>query len=134
MLSRWISLNEETIQNENHLRNITERGSHIVSFLQQATYVIVVAVGAYVVTLGNMTTGALIACTILTGRITSPASMLYQLLVRYGNAKGALDGIERLYGLQMDNHNISRTIMLDQIHGNYELEDVKFYYQNLELS
>ena len=130
MLSKWIDLNEESIRQEVKLRQVSESGTHIISTLQQATYIAVIAIGAYLITEGHMSMGSLIAASILSSRVTAPIAMLYQVLLRYGNAKGALDGIESVYRLQMDNSNADRVILLDKLHGKYQLEDVRFSYQN----
>ncbi len=130
MLSKWIDLNEETIKQEVELRKVTELGTHIIGSLQQFTYIAVVAIGAYLITEGHMTMGSLIATTILSSRVTAPVAMLYQLLLRYGGAKGALDGIEEMYKLKMDNHDAERVILLENLEGKYQLEDVRFSYQN----
>ncbi len=130
MLSKWIDLNDESIKQEVKLRQVSENGTHIISTLQQMTYIAVIAIGAYLITEGHMSMGSLIAASILSSRVTAPIAMLYQVLLRYGNAKGALDGIEAVYRLQMDNSNSDRVILLDQLHGKYQLEDVRFSYQN----
>ena len=130
MLSKWIDLNDESIKQEVKLRQVSENGTHIIGTLQQMTYIAVIAIGAYLITEGHMSMGSLIAASILSSRVTAPIAMLYQVLLRYGNAKGALDGIEAVYKLQMDNSNAERVILLDKLHGKYQLEDVRFSYQN----
>ena len=130
MLSKWIDLNGESIEQETKLRQVSELGSHIIASLQQATYIAVIAIGAYLITEGQMSMGSLIAASILSSRVTAPVAMLYQILLRYGGAKAALDGIEGVYRLQMDNSSADRVILLDKIHGKYQLEDVRFSYQN----
>lgn len=130
MLSKWIDLNDATIQQEVQLRQVSETGTHVISSLQQATYIAVIAIGAYLITEGQMTMGSLIAASIMSSRVTAPVAMLYQILLRYGGAKGALDGLEGLYRLKMDNSDSDRVILLDDLKGEYELEDVRFAYQN----
>ena len=130
MLSKWIDLNDTSIKQEVKLRQVSENGTHIIGTLQQMTYIAVIAIGAYLITEGHMSMGSLIAASILSSRVTAPIAMLYQVLLRYGNAKGALDGIEAVYKLQMDNSNAERVILLDKLHGKYQLEDVRFSYQN----
>lgn len=130
MLSKWIDLNDMSIKQEVKLRQVSENGTHIIGTLQQMTYIAVIAIGAYLITEGHMSMGSLIAASILSSRVTAPIAMLYQILLRYGNAKGALDGIEAVYKLQMDNSNAERVILLDKLHGKYQLEDVRFSYQN----
>ncbi|MBS1175323.1 MAG: multidrug transporter ATPase [Burkholderiaceae bacterium] len=130
MLSKWIDLNEKSIDEDAKLRKTSELGTHVIGSLQQATYIAVVAIGAYLITEGQMTMGSLIATSILSSRVTAPVAMLYQILLRYGTAKAALNGIEAVYRLKMDNSDADRVILLDKINGRYILEDVRFSYQN----
>ncbi|WP_133620506.1 ATP-binding cassette domain-containing protein [Hydromonas duriensis] len=129
-LSRWIDINDSSLKHDTKLRHIGEQGTHYTVFLQQLVYIAVVAVGAYEVTQGHMTMGALIASSILLGRTTAPAATLYQLMLRYATAKAAMIGLDSLYRLEPDNHEVKRPIQLERVRGQYVLEDVRFSYKN----
>lgn len=127
-LSRWIHVNEQAIDNDLRLRGATESLAYTAATLQQLSYVAVVVAGAWVVIAGDMTMGALIACSILSGRIMSPILALPGLLVQHAHAQAAMDGLEKLYDLQSDNEGLERSLTPAHMDGNFALTDVRFAY------
>ena len=79
---------------------------------------------------GHVTMGALIACSILSGRALTPAGMLPGLMVQYAHAKAALEGLEKVYALQSDNAGIAQPLLPDHLRGHYRLEAVRYSYQS----
>ena len=128
-LSKWIDKTEEAMQHDMALRNISERSTFITATLQQVSYVALMATGAYFAAEGFITMGALIACSILSGRILGPVASIPGLMVQQANAKAALDGLEKLFVLKVDNDGIARPMMPDTIHGEFRLERVRFAYE-----
>jgi len=127
-LSRWLDVNAFTIRNDLAMRNATEGVSYSSATLQQISYVGLVSVGAWYVMQGDMTIGALIASSILSGRIMAPILMLPSLLVQQAHAKAAEEGLEALYSLRVDNHGIDRPLVPTLIQGEYGMRDVRFSY------
>lgn len=127
-LSRWIYVNEQAIGNDLRLRGATESLAYMAATLQQLSYVAVVVAGAWAVIAGGMTMGALIACSILSGRIMSPILALPGLLVQHAHAQAAMDGMEKLYDLQSDNEGLERSLAPAQMEGSFALTDVRFAY------
>ena len=70
-----------------------------------------VLVGAFAVMDGEMTTGALVACSILSSRMLAPISQITGVLGRLQQAKVAKGGLDEL----MKNRWISRTITSDSL-------------------
>lgn len=64
--------------------------------IQGLTFAIVVLVGAFVVMDGEMTTGALVACSILSSRMLAPISQITGVLGRLQQAKVAKGGLDEL--------------------------------------
>lgn len=64
------------ISNDLSMRHINENSSYIAALLQQLGYASIVITGAFLVVDGVMTMGALIACTIISGRIMAPVAAL----------------------------------------------------------
>ncbi len=127
-LSRWIDVNHQNIRNDLKMRGLNESVGYISASLQQVSYATMVVAGAWVVMQGQMTMGALIACSILSGRILAPIMALPGLLVQHAHAKAALEGLERLYLLKMDNHDVDQVLTPEKIKGQYELIDASFVY------
>lgn len=129
MLSRWMGAADESRNHEMTLRHITERNQHTTSTLQQVAYVLIVALGALLVSAGMTTLGGLIACSILAGRILTPVSMLPSLLLQWGHVKAALQGLDRLWKLEDDHHGQEHPLTPQTIEGSYAIEKVSTAYQ-----
>lgn len=127
-LSRWINYNKMTIQGDLRMRSATESVGYLSAVLQQMSYAGLVVAGSLLVMQGHMTMGALIACSILSGRILAPVMALPGLLVQHSHASAALEGLERLYTLQSDNHGIAHPLVPTHIKGHYQLDDLQFAY------
>ena len=127
-LSRWIGVNGQTIQNDLKMRHSQESVGYFSATLQQVSYAGLVMVGAFMVMGGHMTMGALIASSILSGRILQPILAIPGMLVQHAHAQAALDGLERLYHLKTDHEQDQTPIAPEVLRGQYELKDVKFGY------
>ena len=130
MLSRWMGAADESRNHEMTLRHITERNQHTTASLQQVAYVLMVALGALLVSAGLTTQGGLVACSILAGRILTPVSMLPSLLLQWGHVKAALQGLDRMWKLEDDHHGQDHPLTPETIHGTYALEKVSIGYRN----
>ena len=127
-LSRWIGVNGLTIQSDLKMRSTTDSVGYLSATIQQISYAGLVVAGALVVMQGHMTMGALIASSILSGRILAPILSIPGLLVQHAHAQAALEGLEKLYQLKTDHHGVSSPLVPSTLTGHYVLEDVKFAY------
>lgn len=127
--SRWLTLSRETLRNELAGRSTTEMTAHAMAALQQLGYVSVVATGAWAVMNGHMTTGALVACSILAGRVLSPLVAWPGLLLQKAHAQAALEGLDRLYRLQTD-QNAGLALQPARLRGDFHVEEAKFAYHD----
>lgn len=127
-LARWISVNSHTIKSDSQMRGFIEGIGYISAMTQQLSYAGLVIVGSMLVMQGSMTMGALIACSILSGRVLAPILALPGLLVQQGQAMAALKGIEAIYQLKTDTHGVLRPLVPDQLHGHFKIVSAKFAY------
>lgn len=127
-LSRWMDVNGQTIASDLKMRGATESVGYLSTTVQQISYAALVVVGSLVVMQGQMSMGALIASSILSGRILAPIMSIPGLLVQHAHAQAALEGLERLYTLKTDHHGIERPLVPSSVTGHYLLQDVKFAY------
>jgi len=127
-LSRWIAVNSDTIRQDLDMRHVSEGGGYFAAMLQQFSYVGIVMVGSWVIINGGMTMGALIACSIIGGRIMAPLVGLPGLIVQHAHAQAATRSLEKLYALEADNHGVPRPLLPQKLHGHYVLKDVGFAY------
>lgn len=95
MLSQWMQTTDEARDTEMQTRAIQEHTQHLMGSFQQISYVLLVASGALLTSRGELTMGGLIACSILSGRVLSPAGLIPNQLVQWANTKAALIVIAR---------------------------------------
>lgn len=128
-MHQWGTLTRDGIDDDIAIRHYSELSGYLSAFVQQMSYVGLVAVGAYIVSVENtMTMGSLIACTILSGRMLSPVNMIPNLLVQWGRAKMAMDDIQRVYQLAQDHDGIERPIDPTLVNHTLQCNNVKFLY------
>lgn len=128
VLSKWIDTTEEALHHEMALKSISEKSAYVSSTLQQISYIGLIAVGAYLAAEGHMTMGALMACSILSGRALAPVAQIPGLIVQAAHSKAALDMLEKVYALETDNHDIQRPLVPSTVLGQFDLERVRFAY------
>ena len=117
-----------TIANDLKMRHLSENVGYLGASLQQLSYASLIVVGALTVMRGEMTTGGLIACSILSGRILNPILAVPGLMIQRAHARAAEDGLEKLYQLKTDNHGVRRPLVPERLEGRFLLEDVSFAY------
>lgn len=127
-LSRWLDLNQRTIGTDLSMRRNSEAISYFAAASQQLAYAGVVFVGALVVMQGHMTMGALIAASILCGRVLSPIMMIPGLFVQHAHARAALKGLNAIYALKSDNEGVQRVLVPQLLQGHLAVENAVFSY------
>ena len=128
MRSQWMRTTDEARDSEMQTRAIQEHAQHLMGSFQQVSYVLMVACGALLVSKGELSMGGLIACSILSGRVLTPAGMIPNQLVQWANTKAALIGLDRLWALQDDHHGIDQPLVPNSVQGHYRLEEVSSSY------
>lgn len=128
MLSRWMHTTDEAREQDLHLRRLTENSQHVVAIAQQISYVLLVAMGALMITKGEISMGSLIACSILSGRVLAPVAMIPAQLMQWAQVKAALQGLDRLWALENDNHGVEHVVIPERIRGDFRFENVLSQY------
>lgn len=128
-LNRWNSLSEQGIAEDAKVRHSSESATYWAGYLQQVSYVMLIAVGAWIATTSaDLTSGGLIACSIISGRVLAPIGMLPGLTVQWANTKSALDNLERMFLLRGDNHGVEQPVTREHIRGHLLVQDLSFAY------
>lgn len=99
-------------------------------FAQQAATIIIIIAGVYAIREGELTTGALIACTILTGRALAPMPQLASLLTRYYQSVNALKSLNRIMQLPVDADETAHYLNRPVLQGHIEFKQVSFSYDS----
>lgn len=104
------------------------------TFIQQLATVGVVVVGVYLIADKEMTMGALVACSLLTGRALAPLSQVASLLTRFHHAKAALEGINRMMALPVEREPGKNFVNRQTFKGEIEFKNVTFNYPGQQVS
>lgn len=96
--------------------------------LQQLAYTAVVVAGAFQVMAGDMTMGALIACSILTSRALVLFVPFGNIFTRWQNAKVAMAGLQELFEKPVDHDPERGMLRRPALVGNYEVRDLTYAY------
>ena len=126
---RWQALNAELIAHEEPVRRWSSVAQSTFATMQQVTYILVVAWGAVRVSEGSMTMGALIACTILAGRVNGPLiAQLPNFLVQWSYSRSALRALDNLLALPRDAGSVDKPLAPEAIEPSLAVENLAFAY------
>lgn len=128
MQSKW----EQTIGNISRLslksRFYSSLAVNFTAFLTQMASICVVIYGVYKISEGELTTGALIACTILTGRALAPIGQVASLLTRYHQARTSLDTLTNMMSLPVEREYGKKYLHRPTFKGGIEFKNISFNY------
>lgn len=96
--------------------------------IQSTVFAVTVLFGAVRVMDGDMTTGSLVAASILASRMMAPISQLAGVLSRWQQAKVALSGLNALMKLPVDHPERSKRVHRPVIQGSFEINQASFQY------
>ena len=126
--ARWHQLSETMAENELALRKITALSGNLTQFIQQIAYVGIIAFGALAITEGKLTTGGLIACSIISGRALAPMAQIASMIVQWAQAAAALKGLEAIMALPSDQMPGDRPMSPESTTGELAVDRVRFTY------
>lgn len=128
VLSKWNALSEDAIYDDVAIRHYSEMATYIAAFMQQFSYISLIAWGAYLATQQELTMGALIAISIISSRVLAPVAQLPNLFVQWGRAKISIADLDRIYALPNDNEGVTKPLIPESIEPRYHLQSVSFGY------
>ena len=97
--------------------------------VQQGVYAGTVAVGAPLVMSGDITTGTLVAASILGSRMVAPMGQVTSVLSRLQQARVGAQGLNQLMNLPIDAPEEESRIALPHVAGDFTLEKTGFRYR-----
>ncbi|MDH1406963.1 type I secretion system permease/ATPase [Acinetobacter johnsonii] len=126
--NQWNHMNEMSADISMKQRKIVGVMTAWTQKVQGLTYALVVLVGCFAVISGEMTTGALVACSILSSRMLAPIAQITGVLGRLQQAKVAKSSLDELMKKPVDQpdraHLIHRSVLL----GDYQFNGTLFKY------
>jgi len=88
-----------------------------------------VCIGAYLITIGELTMGGLIACTIISGRALNPIAQISGIIVQWKHAEIALKSLDGIMALPSDRDPETRLIVPERCEGHLLVDKVGFAYR-----
>ncbi len=129
-LSRWSVISKNTAQSAQRSQFLTETTQHLSMMILYMVNISVVYFGVYEIENGNLSVGALIACTILSSRAVSPILGVSGILSRLKHAQGILKAINDLFDLPYEGENPEKYEQKNDFSGKIEFRNVSFQYPN----
>ena len=124
----WSELSALSAAKSADQRHLTALLGYWAAAVQQATYVVAVIFGAYLVFAGEFTVGTIIAIGILTGRTLGPLAALSATLAKWTNVKAALDGLEAIANSKQYEEEGRHYLRRNRLLGIYEMRNLEFRY------
>ena len=126
--NQWNHMNEMSADISMKQRKIVGVMTAWTQKVQGLTYALVVLVGCFAVISGEMTTGALVACSILSSRMLAPIAQITGVLGRLQQAKVAKSSLDELMKKPVDQPNRAHLIHRSVLLGDYQLNGTLFKY------
>ncbi|WP_238081062.1 MULTISPECIES: type I secretion system permease/ATPase [Pseudescherichia] len=98
------------------------------STVQQITYAGMLVFGCYLVMEGNITTGTLVACSLLSSRTIAPLMQLTMVFSRWQHAKMAMNGLDDLLKKPLDKSTDRKMAHCPVLAGHYQVQKVQYSY------
>jgi ATP-binding cassette, subfamily C, bacterial LapB len=96
--------------------------------LSSVAYVAAVVVGVWQIEAGVLTMGAMIACSILGGRVIGPVSQGVQYLTQWQNVRQSLDMVNQVLRLERERGETQTLLMPEDMPQTVSLEKVRYSY------
>ncbi len=125
---QWNHYNAVTADSNLKLRYLVNMLMTWTNKVQSSVFAFIVLFGAPMVMAGDMTTGSLVAASILGARMMSPMAHITQVLSRWQQARFALRGLDELMKLPVDHPEGSKRVHKPVIHGEYYFKRAIFQY------
>ena len=128
MRHRWSKAVADQTQTATQGRFLSQFAINAASLAQQAAQVGIVVFGVFLVTAGQLSMGALIACVILCSRTLAPLAQLANVLSRANHAWTAYRRIGALMGSEDEGAGPTVYLKRTALEGRIEFRDVAFSY------
>lgn len=109
-------------------RLFTSSVSHISVLVQNISLVSVVIIGVYMIANGDLSQGGLIACVILSRRVTGPMTQVVNLATRYHRARTALEKLNSIMEMPVERPHGRSFLHRASIKGAIDFKNVTFRY------
>lgn len=128
MQRKWEELNELTSRTHVKARAISSFGLNVAGTAAGLCSVGMVVYGAYLISEGQITMGALVAAVILSGRAMAPLASIASILTKYSQSKESLLRLNHLMAAPVERPAGQTFISIPVMKGKLDFRDVVFRY------
>jgi len=126
--AKWEGAVAEHVRTGLEIRHLSNLGMNIVQSSQTVIQVVMIIVGFYMVAAGQITTGALIASTMLAGRVLGPIGQIAMLVSKLHQTKIAFDQLSQIVSAPQE-RPVGKTFLAKaNFEGAIAFEGVSFAY------
>ncbi len=127
--AKWEGAVAEHVRTGLEIRHLSNLGLNIVQSSQTVIQVVMIIIGFYMVAAGQITTGALIASTMLAGRVLGPIGQIAMLVSKLHQTRIAFDQISQLISAPQERPAGMSFLAKTHFDGAVALEGVSFAYE-----
>ncbi len=125
---QWEKLVGLTAESTNQAKFISSFSNSFTGAASQLSTVAIVVYGVYLISDGTLTTGSLVACSILIGRVMAPLGAVTAMLTRFQQSRVALKGLDILMKAPLERGVDKTFIHRPHLSADVELRNVTFCY------
>ncbi|MFZ9379112.1 MAG: ATP-binding cassette domain-containing protein [Burkholderiaceae bacterium] len=127
-LREWNAINHTISISGLQQKSLTNLGGVSSALFGSLSYVIAMIVGVHLISTGQLTMGALVASSILGGRILGPISQAVSYMIQYENVKQGIDMVDKLLELPRERAKQQALLSPDTSPSGLSMESLKFQY------
>ena len=124
----WENFVSQSAASSNSVKFLGALALNFTGFIQQGSYVVCVIVGVYLINKGELSTGGLIACTILSSRAMAPLSQVVSLLTKLNQSRSTLETLNKVIQLPSERNEGQSYLHRPSLAGDIEFKEVNFTY------
>ncbi|MEE4453121.1 type I secretion system permease/ATPase [Novosphingobium resinovorum] len=126
----WESLTARLAETARQSHALSSALAYGAAMVQQLCYVGVVVFGVYRIGEGEMTVGALVACSLLAARAVAPMGQAAGILARWQHTRVALEGLDQLMAAPVERPEDRVFARAERLRGHFVIEDVTVRYDD----
>ncbi|MFC4298943.1 type I secretion system permease/ATPase [Castellaniella hirudinis] len=126
--NRWNHYNAVDADSNLRMRELLHRLGNWIQTVQGGAFAVVVFFGAPMVMAGEISTGVLVAASILSSRMLAPLAGVAQVLNRWQQARVATEALDGLMQLPVDHAGAGTRVQRPVLEGRYALRQALFSY------
>ncbi|MBO6863162.1 MAG: type I secretion system permease/ATPase [Alphaproteobacteria bacterium] len=128
MQRNWETFVGKTAHSSMKATRYSQFATNLSGLFTQFVTVVVVFVGVYQIQEGNMSVGALVACTMLSGRAMAPLGQIAAIATRFNQARESLIALDKMMQTPVERPEGRTFVHRPEFNGTLEFKNVNFTY------